>query len=71
MIFNNSRLSFLDKTTSKTINSIIDATSNKMTPSCNKDTIERKEVTMRRAPVWSLQGKNPTKLPTENMIARD
>lgn len=40
-------------------------------PDKNKLFMPRKEVTMRRAPVWSLQGKNPTKLPTENMIARD
>ena len=30
-----------------------------------------KEKTMRRAPIWSFQSKNPTKLPTDNMKARD
>ena len=31
----------------------------------------KKEKLMRRAPIWSFQGKNPTKLPTDNMKARD
>ena len=31
----------------------------------------RKEKTMPRAPIWSFQSKNPTKLPTDNMRARD
>ena len=31
----------------------------------------RKEKTMPRAPIWSFQSKNPTKLPTDNMKARD
>ena len=30
-----------------------------------------KEKLMKRAPIWSFQGKNPTKLPTDNMKARD
>ena len=31
----------------------------------------KKEKLMPRAPIWSFQGKNPTKLPTDNMKARD
>ena len=31
----------------------------------------KKEYVMRRAPVWSFQGKNPTKLPTDNMKAKE
>ena len=31
----------------------------------------KKEKFMRRAPAWSFQAKNPTKLPTDNMKARD
>ena len=30
-----------------------------------------KEKLMKRAPIWSFQGKNPTRLPTDNMKARD
>ena len=30
-----------------------------------------KEFCLRRAPIWSFQGKNPTQLPTDNMKARD
>ena len=30
-----------------------------------------KKITWRRAPVWSMQNKSPTKLPTDNMKARD
>ena len=31
----------------------------------------KKEFVMRRAPAWAFQGKNPTKLPTDNMKARE
>lgn len=31
----------------------------------------KKEYCLRRAPIWSFQGKNPTKLPTDNMKSRD
>ena len=30
-----------------------------------------KEYVLRRAPAWAFQGKNPTKLPTDNMKARE
>jgi len=31
----------------------------------------KKDFCLRRAPIWSFQGKNPTVLPTDNMKARD
>ena len=31
----------------------------------------KKDFCLRRAPIWSFQGKNPTRLPTENMNSRD
>lgn len=31
----------------------------------------KKDFCLRRAPIWSFQGKNPTKLPTDNMKSRD
>ena len=31
----------------------------------------KKEFVLRRAPAWAFQGKNPTKLPTDNMRARE
>jgi hypothetical protein len=31
----------------------------------------KKDFCLRRAPIWSFQGKNPTKLPTESMKSRD
>ena len=31
----------------------------------------KKEYVLRRAPAWAFQGKNPTKLPTDNMKTRD
>ena len=31
----------------------------------------KKNLTWRRYPFWAFQGKSPTKLPTDNMVARD
>ena len=31
----------------------------------------KKDFCLRRAPAWAFQGKNPTKLPTDNMVSRD